>query len=306
MGRERACYRCRVTDGKRPSVFAYDGAFWRRLAAMGAQRFPPWCMKYTPPFFGVAAAVAVPSARRAVIRNLRLIRGPASAWRETLEVSQTFASYAGCLAEVLANDSKNAGEIESEVFGAEHARVAAERDRGVLLLTMHTGGWELASPMFARDAGLDVLVVMEDERSAEAQAIHDRARAASGVRVMHIGKDPLDALPMIRHLREKGAVAFQIDRPPPNGRVVEVTLLGEPATIPEGPFRLAQLSGATILPVFCTRVAFRRYEFHAYPPVRLERRASAEDVQRAAQSAADAMTDFLRRHPTQWFNFGRA
>ncbi len=270
---------------------------------MGAQRLPHWWMRYTPPFFGVAAAVAVPSARLAVVRNLRRIRGPASRWRETLEVSRTFASYAGCLAEVLANDSKNAGEIESEVFGGEHARAAVEHDRGVLLLTMHTGGWELASPMFARDVGLDVLVVMEGERSAGAQAIHDRARAASGVRLVNIGNDPLDALPLIRHLKDKGAIAFQIDRPPPNRRVVEVTLLGERATIPEGPFRLAQLSGAPILPVFCARVAFRRYQFHAYPHARLDRRASADDVQRVAQGAADAMTDFLRRHPTQWFNF---
>lgn len=86
--------------------------------------------------------------------------------------------------------------------------------------------------------------------------------------------------------------------------MLDVELLGEPASVPEGPFRLAQLSGASILPVFCARVAFRQYEFHAYPPLWLDRRASGEEQRGAAQHAADAMTDFLRRHPTQWFNFG--
>ena len=29
-----------------------------RLAMLGAQHLPTWCVRYTPPFFGLAAAVA--------------------------------------------------------------------------------------------------------------------------------------------------------------------------------------------------------------------------------------------------------
>ncbi|HSQ64521.1 MAG TPA: hypothetical protein VLM85_14960, partial [Polyangiaceae bacterium] len=65
-----------------PRSFAHDGVFWRRMAALGAQKFPRWWLRYTPPFFGVAAAVVLPQARRAVRRNLERIRGPQPLWRD--------------------------------------------------------------------------------------------------------------------------------------------------------------------------------------------------------------------------------
>src|SRR5512139_3406136 len=93
-----------VSDG---TFFAHDGLFWRRMAAMGAQRLPRWWLRYSPPFFGLAAAALVPDARQKVLRNLRRIRGPAPVHRDVAETSQTFMAYAGVLAEVLSFGSKN-------------------------------------------------------------------------------------------------------------------------------------------------------------------------------------------------------
>jgi lauroyl/myristoyl acyltransferase len=291
-------------SGKRvSSVLAHDGAFWRRMAALGARSFPRWWMRYSPPVFGVAAAVAMPGARRAVRRNLEWIRGPAPVWRDTLETAQTFATYASCLAEALARGSKNEAELKASYVGGEHMRDAIARDKGVLVLTMHTAGWELATPLFERETQVGVMIVMERERSAGAQAIQDRPRGASGTKLVHLDGDPLSALPIVRHLGNKGAVAMQIDRPPASGRTIPVRLLGRSYAIPEGPVRLAQLSGAPLLPSFAARVGFHEYHARTYPPLTVPRRASERERAEAAQAVADAMGDFLRRFPTQWFHF---
>ena len=285
--------------------FAHDGLFWRRMAALGAQRFPSWWVRWTPPVFGVAAAVALPGARRAVRSNLRRIRGPRPLWRDVLETSQTFATYAGCLAETLTTGSKNYVEPHVEIVGREHVRVAVAEKKGLILLTMHTGGWEVAGPLLAEHTHVDVVLVMHGERDASAREIHDRAREASGVRVIHIGPDPLAALPLVRHLTErKGAAAMQLDRLPSSGRVLPVKLLDRDGVLPEGPFRLAQLTGAPLVPVFCARLGFRRYAFEARPARALPRRPTPEQTSAVAQSVADDMTSFLRAHPTQWFEFG--
>ncbi len=97
---------------------------------------------------------------------------------------------------------------------------------------------------------------------------------------------------------------MQVDRPPASGRVLHVRLLDRAGTLPEGPFRLAQLTGAPLLPVFCERLGFRRYRFEAHAARTLPRRATREQVGAVAQSVADDMTRFLRAHPTQWFEFG--
>ncbi len=287
------------------AYFAHDGLFWRRMAALGAQRFPSWWVRYTPAVFGLAAAVALPRARRAVRSNLERIRGPQPLWRDVLDTSQTFAAYAGCLAETLAAGSKNDAKPDVELIGAENMHRAIADQHGVILLTMHTGGWEVAGPLLSAHTHLDVQLVMEGERNADAREIHDRARKLAGVRVIHIGADPLAALPLVRHLTEKkGAAAMQVDRVPPSGRVLGVRLLERDGVLPEGPFRLAQLTGAPFLAVFCARLGYRKYVFEAHPAQTLPRRASAAQIQSAAQRVADEMTQFLRAHPTQWFEFG--
>lgn len=276
------------------------------MAALGSQRLPWWWVKYTPPMFGVAAAVALPRARRAVRGNLRRIRGPRPFWRDVLDTTQTFASYAGCLAETLAAGSKNAAVPDVEIVGRQNMQDAIAKDRGVLLLTMHTGGWEAAGPLLAQHTQLDVALVMEEERDGRAREIHDRAREThEGVHVIHIGPDPLAALPLVRHLTErKGAAAMQVDRVPSSGRTVDVELLGKPGVLPEGPFRLAQLTGAPLITVFCARRGYRSYEFEARPAQTLPRRATKEQLQAVAQNVADEMSRFLRAHPTQWFEWG--
>jgi KDO2-lipid IV(A) lauroyltransferase len=284
--------------------FAHDGMFWRRMASLGARRLPAWWMRYSPPMFGALAAMALPNARRAVRKNLRRIRGPRPLWRDVIDTTHTFTTYAGCLAETLAIGSKNDGAPDVEVRGREHVRGAVAENRGVILLTMHTGGWEVAGPILAEHTRLDVVVVMEGERDRGARALHDRARESAGVRLIHIGPDPLAALPLVRHLTDRhGAAAMQIDRVPPSGRAVRVKLLDRDASLPEGPFRLAQLTGAPLVAVFCARIGFRKYTFHAHRARRLARRASPSELAHVAQGVADDMSRFLREHPTQWFEF---
>jgi KDO2-lipid IV(A) lauroyltransferase len=128
--------------------------------------------------------------------------------------------------------------------------------------------------------------------------------ASAGVEIVHVGDDPLASLPLLRHLRGGGVVALQIDRVPKAMAGRRVQLFGQPGLIPEGVLRLAQLTGAPILPVFSSRTGHRRYAVQICTPVTVGRRAGARELDAAAQALADALGGFVRRHPTQWFAFG--
>lgn len=285
-------------------LLAHDGLFWRKLAHLGASRAPEWWVRYSPPLFGWAAAAMVPEARRAVRANLRRIRGPASPWREAVDVLDTFSSYACCLAEVLSNGSKNARDPAAAVHGAQHVyRVLRER-RGFIIATAHTAGWEIVGPLLFREESLQILMVMEPERNESARRIHDEARTGTGaLLIAHVGHDPLASLPLLNHLRGGGVVALQVDRAPPGMKTRAVSLFGRPAALPEGPIRLAQLTGAPILPIFSARDGYRRYVVEISPPITVPRRATEAEKDAAVGAIADAMERFLRSHPTQWFHF---
>ncbi len=282
----------------------HEGLFWRRLAHWGASKGPEWWVRYSPPVFGWAAAALVPSARRAVRRNLHRIRGPMPIARDTRDVLRTFSNYASCLAEVLSNDADGGPRQPfASISRSDYLAEACARGRGVIMVTAHTAGWEAVGPLFAKHHRLEMMIVMQAEPDDRARELQDNARKRAGLEIAHVGDDPLAALPLLRHLRTNGAVALQLDRIPSGMRTLDVTLLDERARIPEGPLRLAQVSGATLLPVFCARLGYRRYAIQIYPGHVLARRAPQAEIQGVAQEIADNLTSFLRTHPTQWFNW---
>lgn len=282
---------------------AHEGLFWRRAARWGAHG-PEWWLKIGPPFFGWAAAACVPSARRAVRRNLERLRGPASPLRDAREVLETFGNYASCLAEVLSNGAP-AGPRRPDalVVGERHVRDAVSERKGIVLVTAHTAGWDIVGPLLGEAYGLDLVLVTHPEPDARAGQLQDEARRRAGVSIAHVG-DPLASLPLLHHLRQGGVVALQLDRIVPGMRTRAAPVLGAEGAVPEGPLRLAQLSGAPILPIFCARRGHREYLVEAFEPRRLPRRATEAEIDAAAAHVAACMTSFLRAHPTQWFQFG--
>jgi KDO2-lipid IV(A) lauroyltransferase len=282
----------------------HERVFWRKLAHWGASRGPEWWVRYSPPVFGWAAALLVPSARRAVLANLHRIRGEASPVRDARDVLATFSTYASCLAEVLSNDAAQGPRTpRATIYGERFLKQAFAARRGAVLVTAHTAGWDSVGPLLARDYGLDVMLVMQPEPDHRSRALHDHARRRAGVVIAHVGDDPLASLPLLRHLRSGGVVALQLDRAADGMRMRRVSLLGRTGAIPEGPLRLAQMSGAPLLPVFCARAGYRDYVIEAFEPVHVDRHASEAALSAAAEHLAAAMTSFLRAHPTQWLKF---
>ena len=298
----RAPLRIRRTQGR----LALDGIFWRRMAQFGARRAPGWFVRAAPPIVGVAIAIAAPDARRRIARELERARGPVSAARCAIDVACTFANFASCLTEVLSTGSKNGKAAQAIVHGDPRLQSVLAARRGVIFATAHTAGWERIGPLVASKLDLAVTLVMQRERDASARELNDsRRRAQGGLNIVHMGGNPLDSLPLLRQLREGGVLAMQIDRVPSGMRARAVTLFGRPGGIPEGPLRLAQLTGAPIIPVFSARTGHCSYAVYVRQPVFVSRGADERELAAAAQRLADAFGEFVSAHPTQWFPFDR-
>jgi phosphatidylinositol dimannoside acyltransferase len=288
----------------RGGLLALDGALWRRAARLGASRAPAWFVRWSPPVIGAAIALAAPDLRARISGQLARVRGRVSTLRNTIEVVHTFANFASCLAEVLSTGSKNGSTPEVTVHSGPRARRLLSTTGGAILATAHTAGWESLGALVAHEHHKNVIIVMQPERNDGARTLQDALRQLPrGVQILHVGSDPLASLPLIRHLREGGVVAVQIDRVPAGMTGHAVRLFGRPSAIPEGPLRLAQLTGAPIVPVFSARTGHRRYAVHVHEPIDVLRSAERRTIDAAAQRLADALEEFVVAHPTQWFPF---
>jgi KDO2-lipid IV(A) lauroyltransferase len=280
-----------------------DGPLWRGIASFSAQHAPGPFVRYAAPGVAFAFALALPGVRARVRRNLRQVLGPRPYRQEVVDIFRTFSHFASCFSEALALGAPKPRDVACTVFGAEHLEQALGRSRGVIAVTAHTGAWETAGPLLKKVLGVDMLIAMEREPDERARAIQDRTRQRAGVRIVHVGSEPLAALPLFTHLRRGGVLGVQIDRAPSAMRSIPVQLFGAPSRIPSGPFFLARATGAPIVPVFSYRSGHFRYEIHICRPVEIPRDAGDDALASAAQSVATEMEGFIRSHPTHWFHF---
>jgi KDO2-lipid IV(A) lauroyltransferase len=161
----------------------------------------------------------------------------------------------------------------------------------------------MAGRMLLAERDVRVVIVDAPEQDPVARSIQDDARTQQGVGVSHAGGDPFATLALLGPLRAGGVVALQLDRMASGMRARSVTLFGRPGSIPEGPLRLASVSGAPVVAVFAARLSHGRYELVVHPPLWLPRRPTDSELDAAAQRLADALATFVQARPTQWFNF---
>ncbi|MGZ3422782.1 MAG: lysophospholipid acyltransferase family protein [Polyangiales bacterium] len=282
----------------------YDSAFFRSAAKWGSTKLPRWFLEYSPGPIGLAIGGAVPAVRTQIRDNLRLVHGERSRIVETLDLASTLSNYAHCLAEGLAAAGDDPPPFRYTVEGREHLVRVKEAGRGAIFISAHTGSWDVAGGAMS-SRGFDLAIAMAPEPDAGARKISDAARARMGVKVFHVGDDPLSALPLAQHVRRGGAIALQIDRIPPGMRARQATFFGKPWLVPLGPFQLAQVTGAPIIPVFTARVDFAHHLVRSDGPITVPRRASPAELDRTIGQAMQSVERFVRRFPTQWFHFAK-
>jgi KDO2-lipid IV(A) lauroyltransferase len=281
----------------------HDSALWRRALDAGVTYGPDALVRYSPPFFGLAVAAALPEKRRVVRESLRRALGPRPPLREALDVAAVFSNFASSLTDAFVAGSGRGAALSVRCGEERLIEETLREGAGMILATAHTGGWQVAGLGLQSLHGAELILVMQKERDQGAQQLTDAARRRAGVRVAHLGDDPLGALPLLAHLRKGGVVAIQIDRLPQGMRGRKSELFGAPFEVPEGPLRLAAASGAPIVPVFTRRLGYMDYDVTVAEPVRLSRRPGSADLDGAARAILRAMEAFVRDNPTQWFHF---
>ena len=285
-------------------VTHHDSALYRRAFRAGVMYGPEPFVRYSPMIIGLFFGAAMTDVRERVIENLRRARGPRPLHVELAEAGQVFMNFACSLTDAFAVAEGRRHLLVAERKHDWNFTKSLEEGRGVIAATAHTGGWQVAGAIVQKHhPRVEMVIVMNRERDARAQRIQDEARDRAGIRFIHVGDGPFDALPLLSHLRRGGVVAIQIDRLPPGMRGRSVSLFGHPWQIPEGPLLLSALSGAPIVPTFTRRLGYLAYDIDSLDPIRIARRPKDDEIDRAAQALASSMESSVRANPTQWFHF---
>ena len=186
------------------------------------------------------------------------------------------------------------------IEGEEHFAEAEAAGKGVIFVSAHMGSAEVAAAITVR-RGYRITSVAEELRPKLLWDWVRTCRAKAGVTLLPVNRSGIS---LLRALRKKEMVAFVIDAGVDRGGGVPVTFFGRETVFPDGPARLARLSGAPLVFGMAVRRPGGRFVASVAAPLYPDRKLSAdEDARRLTQKIATTFEGYVRRYPEQWYVF---
>lgn len=286
-----------------PAALRFDGLWWRKFAHLGCVYGPEWWKQGSPPAIAALIFALVGRNRRGAIENMQRILGDGDRRRAAGAALRMFAQFAHCMTETIEHFGPRPKPIRLDLPERDLIVDALREQRGAVLATGHIGNWDIAAKTLS-EYGQPINLVMARETNSTAQDYVGAMRQRTGVRVIYSDTSVFSALNMIRALRANEIVAIQLDRTPGLGNTRAIPFFGAPAAFPTGPFVLARLSGAPLIPVFIPRVGTRHYAVRIGTPVTLSRAArDTYSLDRAMRAVVREFEAVIREFPSQWFQF---
>ncbi|MDR1050369.1 MAG: hypothetical protein LBP95_04675 [Deltaproteobacteria bacterium] len=187
------------------------------------------------------------------------------------------------------------------VLGVENIRDLVLRARksgpGIIFLTGHAGNWELASLALGDKFDIKIDVVGRSQGPVFDELLK-RARSSGGGR--YIFKDG-GARDMLGLVRGGGFLGTLFDQAAMVGPLrARLSFLGREALTGLGPFKLASMTGAHLVPILCRRER-GRHVVEIYPPVSPPQDKRDKNwMMTTAQHLNDLLGGFITRYPDQW------
>jgi KDO2-lipid IV(A) lauroyltransferase len=251
-----------------------------------------------------AYRVTHPRAQAAVRENLALLGGPGLRGRT---VRRTFRNFGATLADYFqlgARTKRDALALIETRRGFEHIQSALADGKGALLVTVHTGLFELGG-LLMEEFRLPLVVLSLPEPSAALNCWRAAYRQRWGAETLEVGTDQFGFVDITRQLGEGKCVAMLMDRPQGNDDAVLVDFPHGRVPFSTGPVWLSLLTGAPLVAATIVATESGKYALEALPPLRPHWRGSdrAATVREFTLELASRFREPICKHPDQWYQF---
>ena len=201
-----------------------------------------------------------------------------------------------------ANDAQLLGMLAEPERGAAVIDRCLAEGRGLIVWTAHLGNPEFASRLLElHGRPVNVARVVED-KPAE-RMLRERMNNQR-LRIVDLKEGARATIELLQALRRNEIVAIQGDRVFHPRHSASLPFFGAEAAFPLGPFLLAEVAGAPLLPGFVVRQGWQHYRVLLGEPILTASTGNHEEDQRAAlRKAVGFLEAQLKNYDDQWVNF---
>ena len=251
--------------------------------------------------FGSAVFAFSKRERGRILSNLRIAYGDSLSVEEREELARrVFRNLGRNIFEAVHWLRWTPAEIRSQivvVYGEEELRKALARGKGVFVVSAHLGNWEL---MAAHLSGLG-------PTSGLAQNLYDPRfdRIVTDFRVKNLGlarmiKRGLALRGTLEALGQGHFMAALCDQDTGKDGIF-VPFFGKMAWTQTGVARIAQKTGASLVPVFVVRGRDGRYEMHVEKEILVSPEGDKDrQVLETVENFTRTIEKYVREYPDQW------
>ncbi|MBI4972649.1 MAG: mitochondrial fission ELM1 family protein [Candidatus Omnitrophica bacterium] len=182
-----------------------------------------------------------------------------------------------------------------ELQGLEHIKEAFKNGKGVILLSVHAGSWELSN-IISANLGFSFSLFIRDQRHPRLNHLLNSYRLRQGCKIIQKGNQ-IRAL--IKALRNNEAVGMTADQGGKGGILVK--FFGRNASMPSGAVRLALKYGASLIPVFYIRQNGPYIKVIIQPPFPLQRTQGLDaNIRNNLQEIVHIFEQYILQYPQEY------
>lgn len=242
--------------------------------------------------------------RRALNENMAQVLGSGDRREIDALARRAFRNFGKFVIDFIHFPSISRDEIRRRLVFANWTELdeAAHSGRGVLLVTMHFGIWDLgAAALAAYDYPINAIA--DSFGYPKMNELVHGSRERLGMKVIPVERAGRGVL---RALKRGEILAMLIDVPSPD-QAVTVDFLGAPAEVSSAPARIALRTGAWVVPAAVLRGPERDTIIRPVMDVRSVRYEPTGDEERdvvaLTQLIMNSFEPHVRKHPEQWYIF---
>lgn len=182
-----------------------------------------------------------------------------------------------------------------KIEGEEHIFEALKKGKGVILLGVHAGSWELSNVICA-NLGFPFRLLVRDQGLPLLNKLLNSYRRNKGCRLIQRQSQTRE---LIEALKSNEAVGMTADQGGKNGELVE--FFGRNASMSSGAFRIAVRYQAVILPAYYARVRGPYHKVIIEPPFEIKESQNREqDIHNNLQRLTSVFEKLILKYPQEY------
>jgi predicted LPLAT superfamily acyltransferase/glycosyltransferase involved in cell wall biosynthesis len=250
------------------------------------------CLFAIVPYFYIFA----PTARKSANQYWKIMR-PELGWvKRQIKVHEQLFRFGQVLLDRLYQKFYKSAQFKFTSHGREEGKKLLDSKPGLIMLTAHAGGWELASTVLGQEGFKDDFHVVHYQFQGQSRG--DQLSVSS-----NMNQQPIFSIRDL--LSQKKPIGLMGDRP--LGSQIElVPFLGKLAPFDATPFRIAAICQASLFFTFCFKNQGMSYDLYAEPSRSYQYSPDQNKVVQCYEwthQFSRHLESLLKKYPEQWFNF---